>query len=233
MSNFTAAQAKVSDAKLAELTNEYYAAADAEARIAANLHFYAGDKSIGRGQAAHWGMSDSEALAIVEAKIENDEFNPNRDSQQRTVDAYLAAGFQVVRTNAAVEEHNMEWLDNGQWSRFFVVQDGHIHSSTRCHSLRPTTRVGWLPALSGESEKDAVDAHGSVLCTHCFKSAPVEWTTKAPKKADPSICAGSGKYVPGVNMARVSKYGKCPECGENVSVTSLSNARKHKASVKV
>ena len=40
----------------------------------------------------------------------------------------------------------------------------------------PTTSFSWLPTLSGLSEADAVEAHGAILCTVCFPSAPVEWT---------------------------------------------------------
>lgn len=119
------------------------------------------------------------------------------------------------------------WRERGMWSRFFMVPGGHIHSSTGCHTLRPTTWISWLPELSGESEAEAVAAHGSVLCTHCFPSAPVEWTTKAPKPTDPNVCSGWGKYVPDANLRLYSPRGTCPDCGQTVSVTSRANARKH------
>lgn len=62
------------------------------------------------------------------------------------------------------------------WSRFFVVtsSQGHIHSTRGCHTCRATTTFGWLPELSGKNEAEAVEAHGSVLCSVCFPSAPVE-----------------------------------------------------------
>ena len=58
----------------------------------------------------------------------------------------------------------------------------HIHSSTSCHTLRPTTKIGWLPELSGLTESDAVDEWGEILCSHCFPSAPVAWTIGVNKK---------------------------------------------------
>lgn len=66
--------------------------------------------------------------------------------------------------------------DRRPWSRFFLVTSsaGHIHSSMRCSTCRPTTTYGWLPELSGHSEADAVAAHGPALCSVCFASAPVE-----------------------------------------------------------
>ncbi len=74
-----------------------------------------------------------------------------------------------------------------QWSRFFIVQNnnGHIHSSMECSTCnRQTserTRFGWLPNLSGLNEADAVEAHGMILCSVCFPSAPVEWTNGVSK----------------------------------------------------
>lgn len=63
------------------------------------------------------------------------------------------------------------------WSRFFVVTSsaGHIHSSRSCSTCRMTTTFGWLPALSGQTETEAVGEFGSVLCSVCFPSAPVAW----------------------------------------------------------
>jgi hypothetical protein len=71
------------------------------------------------------------------------------------------------------------------WSRFFLVtsSQGHIHSSMHCSSCRPTTTFGWLPQLSGKEEEEAVKAHGPALCSVCFPSAPVEWTSEKVKKA--------------------------------------------------
>lgn len=71
------------------------------------------------------------------------------------------------------------------WSRFFLVTSstGHIHSSMHCSTCRPTTTYGWLPELSGQSEAQAVEAHGPALCSVCFPSAPVEWTGAKLTKA--------------------------------------------------
>lgn len=65
------------------------------------------------------------------------------------------------------------------WSRFFLVTSsaGHVHSSTCCSTCRPTTRYGWLPQLSGQTEAQAVSELGPTLCTICFPSAPLDWTS--------------------------------------------------------
>jgi hypothetical protein len=65
------------------------------------------------------------------------------------------------------------------WSRFFLVTSstGHVHSSMHCSTCRPTTTYGWLPELSGKTERDAVDELGPTLCSVCYPSAPVEFTS--------------------------------------------------------
>lgn len=70
------------------------------------------------------------------------------------------------------------------WSRFFLVQasNGHIHSNLNCHTTFPTTQWAWLPELSGLTEADAVEEYGEILCSVCFKSAPVAWTLGVNKK---------------------------------------------------
>lgn len=62
------------------------------------------------------------------------------------------------------------------WSRFFLVTSsaGHIHASMGCQTCRRTTTYGWLPDLSGQSEAEAVAAHGPALCSVCFPSAPLD-----------------------------------------------------------
>jgi hypothetical protein len=114
----------------------------------------------------------------------------------------------------------------GGWNRFFLVQ--HIHSSMHCSSFRPTTRVGWLPDVSGLTEAEAVAAHGETLCTKCYPDAPVALTVKP---ADPSACAGTGTYIQRADTAGGrGYYADCPVCGKQVSrVQGSGKLRKHKA----
>lgn len=226
---FTKEQAKASDRILAELTDAYYEARAAEDRAEDGIHRVAGDKQVRYGRSTAWKMDLSEALAAARARIAA-EFNPNRDGQIRSIKHYEETCAAARAALEAKMKQDEEWFQHGQWNRFFLVQDGHIHARTSCQSLRPTTRVGWLPDLSGESEEDAVKAHGAMLCTFCFPSAPVEWTRGKP--ADPSVCEGSGIYagewMTDKQKRLYSKYGTCPRCGEGVSVTSTMKFRKHK-----
>lgn len=78
----------------------------------------------------------------------------------------------VEATEEAIEVGESEYTG---WSRFFLVTSstGHIHSSMRCSTCYQTTTYGWLPELSGATEKAAVKVLGTTLCSECFKSAPV------------------------------------------------------------
>jgi len=124
-------------------------------------------------------------------------------------------------------------FDAKRWSRFFLVQGGHIHSSMSCSScnkMGQLTRFGWLPELSGLTEADAVAAHGAILCTVCFPSAPVEWTNgheeaAAAKRA--AQCPGSGKYV-AAEPGKRSRYVGCPECDHFGARTANGYVRAHK-----
>lgn len=70
-----------------------------------------------------------------------------------------------------------------RWSRFFLVQasNGHVHRSLNCHTTYATTQWAWLPQLSGLTEAEAVADQGEILCSVCFPSAPVAWTTGTSK----------------------------------------------------
>lgn len=116
------------------------------------------------------------------------------------------------------------------WSRFFLVNNsgGHIHSSTHCSTCFPTTRFGWLPEFSGQTEAEAVAKHGAILCTVCYPTAPVEWTDRR----DDSVCEGSGDYYDHEQPHRVGYYSgnwaTCQGCKTRQTVTKAGKIRKHK-----
>jgi len=110
----------------------------------------------------------------------------------------------------------------GGWSRFFLVK--HIHKSLYCSSFRPTTRVVWLPAVSGLTEAEAVAEYGATLCTICFPDAPTELTTA---RVDPDLCRLSGTYINRDKAYRNGRFYTCV-CGKTVQRTTTGLARKHK-----
>lgn len=223
---FTKEQAKASDRRLAELTAAYWAATDRLTDAVDALHRAAGERA--RTGARAWALTEAQAREQAQ-RIAADDGQPRwvRDRAAAAPGRVDEARSARDAADDAVRAHEVQWRDNGRWSRFFVVQGGHIHQSPGCHSLRPTTRLGWLPELSGESEADAVAAHGPTLCTHCFKSAPVEWTTQH-QVIDPLACLG-GSVVSGSFRRRMhGGIGVCGECGQLVTVTSTGKVRKHK-----
>lgn len=126
------------------------------------------------------------------------------------------------KRKAAADKFNADNYEG--WSRFFHVV--HIHSNMHCSSFRPTTRIGWLPNVSGLTEAEAVAEHGATLCTICFPSAPTELTTA---KVDETICTGKtfDRSQPH-ETRRMSKWGTCTECGTRQTLTPTLAVRKHK-----
>ena len=132
----------------------------------------------------------------------------------------------VLQAEALVLAEDAEAMNKALykgWTRFFLVQ--HIHSSQHCSSFRPRTRIGWLPDVSGLTEAEAVAAHGEALCTICFPSAPTALTTKP---ADPSVCTGTRNYDAPSRTGYFSGNWATCTCGQQVTVTSAGNLRKHK-----
>lgn len=128
----------------------------------------------------------------------------------------------------AVEQRPLDARYNmAPWSRFFLVtsSDGHIHSSMGCSTCRPTTEFGWLPELSGRAEADAVAAHGPLLCTVCFPSAPTEWTAGRPKA---TYCTGIPDPESRPRRVGMNTYQRCG-CGYTAIVNANGTLRKHKS----
>lgn len=182
----------------------------------------------------------------------NDQIKPIMDSiarSERTLKARGTRDFERERISARIETNKTriaaireeaaplkeaaQTFDRENykgWTRFFMVQ--HIHNSMNCSSFRPTTRVGWLPDVSGLTEAEAVAEHGATLCTICFPSAPVELTVP---KVDESICVGSGQPIDktkltGRERSHYSPTGTCSACGKTVGLTARfsGKVRKHK-----
>ncbi|QFG09232.1 hypothetical protein SEA_EFRA2_41 [Mycobacterium phage Efra2] len=223
MTEYTKAEAKAADAILADLTKAFFDALDAWERAADRLHSAASDDKTRYG----WKMSHDEALAKAAERAADEAIvGYNREVIARVVEAYPAAVAAKVAADEAIDAH--EAANYKGWLRFFLVPGGHIHRSRGCSSLRITTRIGWLPNLSGETEAEAVAEHGAMLCTKCFPSAPVEWTIGKP--ADPDACPGSGKRpVEGTIVRRYrSSYAECTGCGVQQVYTMSGVMKKHK-----
>lgn len=132
-----------------------------------------------------------------------------------------------------------EWKLRGGWTRFWLVtnSDGHIHRERSCSTLHVRTLVTLVTELSGADDEQVVEYAGHVACTVCFPQAPLHpafirsaaeaEAVQAAKDAD--SCSGSGSYAENVDLRRYSPRGRCPGCGQLVSVTRpQGKIRKHK-----
>ena len=188
------------DMELAEIWTEIYKVRTRLESNAKDMLRHAGAKFYYRGRQYVTDMPLSEALEIVPAKlaaaeawkathtvVEPDGWKstdwigfPGVPHELDGMERALAnrAEYQAKLEQLIAQRNELEATYTG-WARFFLVTSsaGHIHSSMSCSTCRPTTTYGWLPELSDTSEADAVAAHGQTLCSVCFPSAPVEWTT--------------------------------------------------------
>lgn len=213
------------------------------ARIASDvdgLHRIAGDRMIRHGRRESWQLRDVEAIATARRLIAASEVDlAYRSGAARVLDSYDGRTADVARLHRLIDQLEDVHRAHG-WARFFIVTGGHIHRSmtcSTCNNGRHLTQFGWLPELSGETEAEAVAAHGALLCTVCYPSAPVEWTNgreleEAAKQA--GKCPGSGtyKYDSQAKTTRKGFYSGngavCTECQQFVTTTSIGKLRSHK-----
>lgn len=125
-----------------------------------------------------WSGSLSDALDKVREVAASDAVSYIVNDARKALQRLEELGDENITLNAAEDALQAVYASHGGWSRFFLVKNnnGHIHSTMNCSTCRFDTEFGWLPALSGLTEAEAVAAHGSILCTICYPSAPVEWT---------------------------------------------------------
>lgn len=236
--SWTKTFAKESDAELARLSDIAYEANRAVEVAFGYIFNYAGSRTAYSGRTSFQSFDGGKSRATIEQVREI--IAGTRVAQGRrpapveqiieVVAKWEAAREAAAAAAKAANDHDRANYQG--WGRFFLVPDGHIHRSTGCSSLRPTTRIGWLPELSGETEAEAVAAHGAMLCTKCFPSAPTEWTMGKAVPADQ--CAGSGTWDYPRETARKGycsgNYGVCSHCNEKITISSTGKMRKHKAS---
>jgi hypothetical protein len=222
---YTKDQAKAHDRLVAAQAEKLYRAQAATTAAWEEGHRIVGDKR-GRGRGGERGPWQ---LARYQVRAEL-----NRRGHHGAIATIGKAIERQEAEYAELDRLEQIWLSHGAWQRFYIVPGGHIHASRSCHTLRATTRLGWLPDLSGETEEDAVVAHGPLLCSVCFPSAPVEWTLGV--QAPDDQCPGSKTADYPRETARMGyysgNYGVCSHCGERVTLTASNLLRKHKKAAK-
>lgn len=226
----------LADERIAALHGAWRDAAAEVAQRIDPLHYAARDrKTSSYGRRRVWRMTRADALAAALARADSASAG-DAAAATRAVGAYLAALAAVHVARVAYETAERDEYKG--WARFFLVtsSDGHIHRSLNCSTCRPQTRYDWLVDLSGLTEADAVKAHGALLCTVCYPSAPVEWTNgrevEAAAKAAMS-CPGSGTYDYAEEGARfgfaAGNGAVCNHCDEWVGGTPTRKLRRHPA----
>lgn len=220
------------DTELAALHGDKARAEQERATAIASVHDAIGERAqyVSRNRKS-WPTSDTDAIAKAREIADESarkHFMPNTPDPREAFDALAkldAADARLAELRAAIAVFNAEYVRR-PWSRFFIVRNnnGHIHSSMSCQTCFTTTDFGWLPELSGKTEADAVRDHGTILCSVCFPSAPVEWTAG---KSKPAGCPG--KPVPGtIKRQGMRTYAKCDTCGSNEYRNANGSLRKHK-----
>jgi hypothetical protein len=215
------------DTRASELDNRLFTLRAWHAKHLADIHRAVGSRVTRHGGRKGWSMSDEEAVAAAQEKITHtlmpwDADPTNALAKLGKVEAEMVA-------NRAESDLIEAEYARRPWSRFIGVPGGHIHSGMWCMggTIRPTTERTWHPALSGLSVAEAVEKLGTVLCTHCFPSAPVEWTQGAAKADD--SCPGSGQAeVPGTLRHGTPTLGQCRGCSRLQALTPRGYVRKHK-----
>jgi hypothetical protein len=223
--------AVATDTLLAELYVEAEALRSERQHTLEAIHHAAGDskkRTAGRYQFAPWTLSHAEAIAAEPATPWNRDRHADSVTRLDSLDRRLADNARKASELAAI------WEANGKWARFFMVSAGHIHRSmdcSTCNNGQTATSFGWLPQLSGLTEADAVKAHGALLCTVCYPSAPVEWTNGKELEAEAkaaALCPGSRKGAVPDPARRNLRYGKCQGCGSTQALTTRGAIRAHK-----
>lgn len=207
------------DTQLAELHDQQWIAFDARARARATIL-----RVLGLGPRRDVTTENLDAL----------EESPRAKYAVRD---YRAAEARLAALKVEMEPFENEWFTR-QWSRFFLVQGGHIHRSMSCSTCNKNgkgTRFAWLPELSGQTEAEAVAAHGATLCTTCWTSAPTEWTNhyeveKARKNAEKCPGSGTSNWVPESTRFgfAAGNGGTCAVCEQWAGATPYRAIRSHK-----
>lgn len=129
----------------------------------------------------HWSGTWQEALDEIARFADTPTYASISANDSITKHDALSVDLRVL--DAEIESLEVIWRQH-RWSRFFLVlnNNGHVHSSMSCSTCRFDTAFGWLPQLSGLTEVEAVADQGEILCSVCFPSAPVAWTTGESKR---------------------------------------------------
>ena len=217
----------VVDTKLAELSEAMYQINTRIATLVDSVHHRLGERPVYLGRKRReWPTKTEEAIGLLTARLAAGAIKSwDVDGVKRILSGIIESRAQYAALEAQTRPLSAEYAEK-RWSRFFLVTSsagGHIHRDRNCSTCHPTTRYGWLPQLSGLTEADAVADQGPLLCSVCFPSAPLAWTTGLEKKVDPKVCPGSGKPARFDERRRAF----CSVCGSFTRASANGLAARH------
>lgn len=227
--NLSTATPREIDSELARLSGVYAQLDQARTNKAETAHRLNGERAVYKGRQRVYTKPLDETLNELALKLADEKIVKHEiDNAVECINRISDLDNQMNAVRADIQAIDAEYVRR-PWSRFVSVEDGHVHGGARCAkgTIRVTTKIGWHPELSGKTEAEAVELLGPMLCTHCFPTAPVEYTVGKPK-AD--HCEGSGKAeVRGTVKRRgMSVYGACTVCNTSQPLTQYGYVRKHK-----
>lgn len=229
------------DERLAALESEWFGHRATAAARMESFHRAAGDRQDYRGRQRVWRRSDSDVLAAVREKVADPDLPPHvfitiggTEKVARWITSYDEALAAADVLQGRIDELEGEFARRGGWPRFFQLRStggARIHGTRWCSGLHRSDQgdLGWHPELSGKTEAEAVAELGPVMCSKCFRTAPVEWR-QDPRKltADPDRCPGSGEVANDLQTRYHTPRGTCPECGKPVTPTGTGRTPAHK-----
>ncbi len=216
------------DTELARLHNVWDELHTQRGYASNTAHSLNGERAVYKGRRRVYTMPLGTTLVELALKLADEQIPSWEVGNVREVIERVAElDKQIDAAQADIQLIDIEYTRR-PWSRFVAVENGHLHSSRFCEggTIRVTTKIGWHPELSGKTEAEAVAELGPLLCTHCFPTAPVEWTVGKPKT---DRCEGSGKDPAGqCRRVGMSYYGDCRDCKTEQRVTDSGAIRAHK-----
>lgn len=160
------------------------------------------------------------ARRVVESKYYGDETKAEHQSQ---IDANLIILAALIQN---VDELNQIWIDNGRWTRTFIVPGGHVHSSMNCHTCFPTTAFYWVTDYSGVDEAEIVENAGDRACTICFPTAPVDRPTTMYTPAEKAAKADAAARADAKIAREAKRIAKAPTAsGDPLVIPSMYGTR--------
>lgn len=171
------------------------------------VHRSTGERQVWMGRRQVWRTSTADAVAAARAIVADPAYTeiPRTGGAGESLARFDAATADLAAVTAAQAPMDAEWNRRGGWSRFFLVDGGHYHSSMHCSTCNRgavRTSFGWNPEMSGMSESDALTELGrraAILCTVCFPNAPV--LPVAPRKTREQIAADKAAAADAARVA--------------------------------